>query len=196
MSSIYAFPIEENDTATQVTYYKEAFTKTECDLIIDSVKHKSANAGQIVTAPSKSKKETDIRNVHVKYVEYEDCAFLYDKLCQLVLDANETRYKADITGFMESMQLLHYGEDIGGGHYNWHTDNGTGLSTRKLTAIIQLSDPADYTGCELEITHVIDIPKTQGSVIIFPSYLPHRVTKLLSGNRNSLVVWVNGPPYR
>ena len=77
------------------------------------------------------------------------------------------------------MQYLHYGDDINGGHYNWHIDCGPGISTRKLTVIVQLSHPEEYTGCEVQFM-TGSVSKKKGSVTIFPSWMYHRVTKLLS----------------
>jgi PKHD-type hydroxylase len=194
--SIYAFPIPENNFSHNIVFYKEAFTKEQCEAIIQRMSGQEAQPGQVVRKADDALHAPDIRNVAIKFLQYEDFPEVYDKICQYVIDANDTHFKADIIGFMEDMQVLHYGEDIGGGHYNWHIDCGPGLSTRKLSVILQLSDPNDYTGCELEVSAVPNIPKEQGTLIIFPSYTPHRVTKLITGNRNSLVVWVNGPPYK
>jgi PKHD-type hydroxylase len=39
-------------------------------------------------------------------------------------------------------------------------------------------------------------PRERGAVIIFPSYVLHRVTRVTRGVRKSLVVWVTGPNFR
>jgi len=39
---------------------------------------------------------------------------------------------------------------------------------------------------------IVEPTKTKGSVIIFPSYLLHRVTPVTSGLRKSLVLWAGG----
>lgn len=196
LMSIYAFPIKPNDLQQTLVYYKSALTEDECNQILQVMESKESIPGEIVSSPDTNELKKDVRNVAIKFVEYEDLPFIYDKLSMYVADCNQSHFNVDLIGFMEQMQLLHYGEDIGGGHYNWHVDNGPGLSTRKLTVIVQLSKPENYTGCELEVSAIDYIPKEQGSIIVFPSYTPHRVTKLLTGERNALVVWVNGPPYR
>ena len=50
---------------------------------------------------------------------------------------------------------------------------------RKLTVVVQLSDPADYDGGELEVwpdSTVRTAPRDRGTAVIFPSFALHRVT--------------------
>ena len=82
------------------------------------------------------------------------------------------------------------------------------MAHRKLSLVVQLSDPADYDGAELELFQVhADAgddelatfraqSTAQGTVVVFPSFEYHRVTPLRSGMRHSLVSWVSGPPFR
>jgi PKHD-type hydroxylase len=39
-------------------------------------------------------------------------------------------------------------------------------------------------------------PREKGTVIMFPSYLLHRVTPVTKGVRKSLVLWVGGTTFR
>jgi PKHD-type hydroxylase len=66
---------------------------------------------------------------------------------------------------------------------------------RKISLVVQMSDPEDYEGGSLELNTggpIVEPTKTKGSVIIFPSYLLHRVTPVTSGLRKSLVLWAGG----
>jgi PKHD-type hydroxylase len=75
----------------------------------------------------------------------------------------------------------------------------SGSATRKLSLVMQLSDPYEYEGGELQLKtghNDITIPKQKGLVTIFPSFTLHRVTPLTSGTRRTLVVWVAGPPFK
>ena len=89
-----------------------------------------------------------------------------------------------------------------GGKYDWHHDvdwnNSEGLD-RKLSVTVQLSDPTDYTGGEFEFQEV-EQPKPEcrdkGTVLVFPSYLQHRVLPVTSGVRKTLVAWFVGPRWR
>jgi PKHD-type hydroxylase len=73
------------------------------------------------------------------------------------------------------------------------------MANRKISVVVQLSDPSDYTGGELNLNGgngIITAPKEKNTVIIFPSFVLHRVTPVLTGIRKSLVTWVAGPPLR
>ncbi|MFT7073376.1 MAG: PKHD-type hydroxylase [Patiriisocius sp.] len=64
---------------------------------------------------------------------------------------------------------------------------------------IQLSDPNDYEGGDLRFMinkEIVNAPKEKGTIIIFPSFIMHRVTPITKGTRQSIVGWVSGPPYR
>ena len=99
--------------------------------------------------------------------------------------------------------------------YDWHCDswektyeNG---KIRKLSVTCQLSDETEYKGGELEfdfrnydphmrdeLEHVQQAKNilTKGSIIVFPSFLWHRVKPVIEGTRYSLVLWNLGKPYK
>lgn len=87
---------------------------------------------------------------------------------------------------------------VEGDHYQLHADMEIGQS-RKLTAILLLSDPDQYDGGILQLVHhphVIDIPKTRGTVVVFPAWEYHRVTEVTSGLRQTINMGFWGPPFR
>jgi len=71
---------------------------------------------------------------------------------------------------------------------------------RKLSFTLQLSNPDEYTGGELQLLYnakdLITIPKEYGLLTIFDSRTVHRVKKIRSGKRKSLVGWMVGPRWR
>ena len=90
-----------------------------------------------------------------------------------------------------------------GGHYNWHHDINWSSDTkheRKLSVTVQLSDPSEYEGGDFVFdecsTPNSDILKQKGTVLVFPSYLRHRVEPVTKGIRKSLVSWFEGPRFR
>jgi PKHD-type hydroxylase len=120
--------------------------------------------------------------------------WIFDRIDAVVREVNEA-YRFDLTGY-NLIQVARYSE---GDYYDWHLDIGRRRSsTRKLSVTVQLSDPADYDGGELELFSFVRENPTRniGSVIIFPSFLTHRVAPVTRGVRWSLVAWVNGPPFR
>ena len=73
--------------------------------------------------------------------------------------------------------------------------------------VCNITDPSEYEGGQLEIidptagpdddeTRIIKISKDRGNVIVFPSFLFHRVTPITRGTRYSLVCWFRGPEFR
>mgnify|MGYP003336328961 FL=1 len=121
----------------------------------------------------------------------------------------------------QTVQYTQYGA---GQFYDWHIDagidtaykpqqivsSGTNISqdlvtmqgeyVRKLSFSLQLSDPEDYTGGEVQFLDnnrkTYFAPKQRGTLIIFDSRTLHRVRKVKSGMRKSLVGWVVGPRWK
>lgn len=124
--------------------------------------------------------------------------WLLKTLSQIVIYANKQHFRFKLTGFVESLQLVHYHHTMKG-KYDWHMDTRPDFS-RKLSISVQLTDPPNYEGGDLQImvcegtTEIM--PRLRGSVIIFPSYAMHRVTEVTDGARNALVCWVAGPPFQ
>ena len=136
--------------------------------------------------------------------------------------ANRENFCYDLTSIDgESVQYTQYGP---GQFYDWHIDagidssykpqfivgSGTNLAQdnltldgeyiRKLSFSLQLSDINDYTGGEVQFLdnsrRTYFAPKKRGTLILFDSRTPHRVRKVKSGLRKSLVGWVVGPRWK
>jgi PKHD-type hydroxylase len=72
-------------------------------------------------------------------------------------------------------------------------------SPRKLSMVLQLSDPSEYDGGDLEFyvqSEPIKAEKKKGIVYVFPSWVLHRVTPVTRGTRRSLVMWIAGPKFK
>ena len=109
-----------------------------------------------------------------------------------------------------------------GQFYDWHCDSwdkpydkaddpNTNGKIRKLSVTISLSDPSEYEGGNLEfdfrnqvdwernkkskIKECTEI-RPRGSIIVFPSFVWHRVNPVTRGTRYSLVIWNLGRPFR
>ena len=82
---------------------------------------------------------------------------------------------------------------------------------RKLSVTISLSHPDEYEGGNLEFDfrnqvdwdrnkkaaiHSCDGIRPRGSIIVFPSFVWHRVAPVTKGTRYSLVIWNLGYPFR
>lgn len=128
----------------------------------------------------------------------QDTQWVYERMQALMAGANEQFHKFELTGFSDDFQYtVYHGKE--GGHYDWHMDLTTQQFPRKLSLSIQLSDPDDYEGCDLQFygsSQLETAPRTRGAAIIFPSYIMHRVTPVISGTRKALVAWASGPRFK
>lgn len=78
-----------------------------------------------------------------------------------------------------------------GNFYGEHIDNFTSKLDRKLSLVVQLSDSNSYSGGDLNIAGD-KVIRDQGSIIIFPSQLKHKVHKVTFGERWVLITWAWG----
>ena len=176
------------------------FTSEECQKIIDIAKEEYYDEAGIGGGADRGKIAKEVRDADLYAIHPEkDNMWIFDKLGNIVNCVNTMHFDYEITGITHSLQLLHYrhkpDEDTNG-HYNWHIDSGPGHSAlRKISISVQLTEDKYYEGGELEVFDhggpVIGT-KEQGSVHLFPSYMPHKVHPMKSGERWSLVIWVHG----
>ena len=149
-------------------------------------------------------------------------------LWHYVSKANRDNFLYDLSHIDgESMQYTRYGE---GEYYKWHNDAGIGIFykpqmievvgektiddqdvqrdylnkqtelVRKLSFTLQLSDPDDYEGGNVELINEANenyiAPRERGTMILFDSRTQHRVNKVTKGTRRSIVGWVLGPRWK
>lgn len=150
-------------------------------------------------------------------VTWLDDKWLYDLIHPYINQANIEAGWNFQWDYSESIQFTKYGNNQ---HYGWHTDsfpekygeekdkNYAG-KIRKLSCTVNLSDPKDYEGgdFEIDLRNSIDyettpssilklnIGKPKGSIIVFPSFVWHRVLPVTKGVRYSLVCWNIGWPF-
>jgi PKHD-type hydroxylase len=122
--------------------------------------------------------------------------WIFERLAHASLIMNGQYFGFKLTGMEQGLQFTTY--EAPGGHYEWHIDRGGQFGCRKLSLSVQLSDPDDYEGGELELWYggeptVID--KQRGMTVWFPSWAMHRVKPVTKGVRRSLVCWISGPSF-
>jgi PKHD-type hydroxylase len=120
--------------------------------------------------------------------------WIYNIMSELTAMINAENWKFDITG-LQQLQILKYSPLQ---QFWWHFDSYNG-SERKLTAVVNLSDPTEYLGGGLQIKADIDnsqFIREQGAGCWFPSYLEHRARAPIWGTRWVLVGWFTGPAWR
>ena len=187
---------EENKDLLQYYWFESAFSPDQCQEIINIGKTYPQEGGH--TFSGAGGEPSSIRSSTIRWIDYQDprVGWLVSQLGDMAKEANRQLYKLDLYGFTEKLQFTEY--EGQGRHYDWHPDIGPNMSKRKISIVVQLSDEKDYEGGELLInTGQMLVPsKKQGSVILFPSFLMHKVEPLRSGNRYSLVSWISGNTWR
>ena len=183
----------QNDTFEFVVH-KENFLSTEqCIKLMRYLERKEPMISELAGNYDNNIMNKEVRdNQEVKINDEK----LNNKLKMVFELANHSIFKYNIQE-LESVKILKYGV---GGKYKWHTDSGAKeTSTRKLTAIVQLSDETNYEGGDLEFgitdetgKNNYTAKKTRGSITIFPAFLSHRVTPITKGTRHSLITWMLG----
>lgn len=126
--------------------------------------------------------------------------WVMDHIIETVRVANRDIFDFTLQDFSESAQVARYGAERQG-HFHWHSDIGEGqlARRRKLTMVVQLSEPDAYEGGTLEVwpsSVVVTASAARGTATLFPSYLLHRVTPVTAGERFSLTIWAHGPAFR
>ncbi len=198
-------------------YFKNVFSDLFCDEVIkygNSQNEILARTGGTQDKKLNKKEKKQLLKKRNSNVSWLDQEWIYREIRPFLIEANKQagwNYHFD---YLESIQFTKYKLNQ---HYGWHVDeypkpfdndceniNWRG-KTRKISAVIILSNPNDYKGGELmfkyfqgektKIESVKDfLPK--GSIIVFPSYVLHKVKPVTDGLRYSLVVWTLGHPFR
>jgi PKHD-type hydroxylase len=136
------------------------------------------------------------RKSHLRWLTWNtETDWIYQKIGQAVTLLNERIFGFDLTG-IQDLQFTEYRAP--GGFYGLHQDMGEApTSTRKLSLTVQLSEPTDYEGSELEVFQLGQtVPKTRGTVTAFAAWEFHQVHPVTAGVRRSLVAWCEGPMFR
>jgi PKHD-type hydroxylase len=187
---------QETRDLTNWYWFSAGFSNEELDLVNQLASQEPSQHG--IIAGSKTP-DTNYRDSIITWLNHgEKSDWLYSKIMGMAAEANRNLWGFDLQSTVDSIQYTEYLG--GGGHYDYHLDIGSGgASLRKVSIVVQLSDPSEYDGGEFQLLRgrfPETLPKNKGAVLIFPSYLLHRVTPIESGVRRSLVMWVGGTHYK
>ena len=145
-----------------------------CDHVIKFAKEQQFIRGMIGNKKDKGFDEEDL-NVRKSEIVWLNEPWINRHLHPFVHHANRNAgWNFQYTGH-ENIQFTKYVDD---GHYDWHADMDV--------------EPPNH-GIVRKI--VIKEARKKGSVIVFPSFLLHKVTPVTSGTRYSLVMWTLGQPF-
>ena len=190
----HVFCFGVRSTSNYINYYRftRVIPELEIDILIKRFEHEKLEDARLGNGDINLEK----RKTKIFWIPKNDeFKYLYEKVCRLISQCNSDFYQFKLSELSDNIQYSVYTLE-NSGFYGWHTDMGANCN-RKLTCVIQLSDPSEYEGGELQINNggIITLEKEKGTVIIFPSYLLHQVTPVTRGTRRSLVCWASGPNF-
>lgn len=201
--SLYQFaPTASHPKNPGFVTWENGFSDEEIARIItlcDTLPVESATVGSAM-GDIQSQTNDVVRTSKVSWLSRTpESEWIYERLAFIARKLNAEFYNFDLYGFVEDMQYTVYEGDVSG-HYTWHVDSSSSsASPRKFSLVLQLSDPSEYEGGDLQVQtepEPATVKKEKGLVAAFPSWTLHRVTPVSSGVRRTLVVWVAGPQFR
>ena len=167
-------------------HQERLLTAAECDAIIELWNEDHGHGSAYSESETYISKRTTIVELPTK---------IHAKILKAVTRANKALW-GYAGAYSEYHEIYRY---TPGDFFDWHMDLGADeLAKRKVTTLVQLTDPRKYQGGELELfaneTHTAG--KRRGTLMIYPSYIMHRVTEVTGGMRFSLGGEILGPAFR
>ena len=191
-------------------YFNGVLSNKFCDSIIKHALEKKLILGTVGNDGNKIKDLKKTRNSNVVWL---NDTWIYKEIYPFIHLANKNAGWNYDWDFTESCQFTKYSKNQ---FYDWHIDSWNNPydipkdlnkhnKNRKLSVTISLSNSSDYQGGELEfdcgnikkkkIIKCKEI-KEKGSIVVFPSFVWHRVKPIKKGIRYSLVMWNLGPSFK
>ena len=169
----------------------ELFSTDECEKIKSTIIEELWMKTKVVG-------DQDLHRGFRQKLRGETADFPFVQIRNLTKEANTKIFDFALLGIIDQdyPQIFKYEKD---NYYNWHVEINPFSATRKLSFIINLSDESEYTGGNIEFLNTSlenTLVNKQGSIIVFPSFLPFRITPILTGNRKIIVGHVHGPEFK
>ncbi len=202
-------------------WFKSALPPRVCDHIVKyGLRHEDGIAitgglgrtRDLKKQPLNKKEIKDLKKKRDSNVVWMDDRWIYNEVQPYIHQANKSAGWNFDWNWSEACQFTKYKP---GQYYDWHCDSWEGVykakgptegKIRKLSVTVSLSDEKDYSGGELEFqfrnqdnpkrTKVCTEILPRGSVVVFPSFIWHRVKPVTKGVRYSLVLWNLGYPFK
>jgi hypothetical protein len=175
-------------------FVKDALTVGFCDRIIAEYgKPETEKMPPVIGNGKSATVNLDIRNV--QRVAMPLYAGIGATLTSIGLNINQQVWQYNITHSNQSEFLMY---DVTG-KYETHVDTFHIRSdeTRKLTVLVFLNE--DFEGGKFYIQNGskrLYPQQTKGTVLVFPSFMPHGVEPVTRGVRYSVVTWMVGPYFK
>ena len=204
-------------------YFSSALPPKLCDDIIKYGLSQSETMATTGGYVGRELTKEDVKNMKIKRnsdVVWLNDRWIYKEIQPYVNIANQNSGWNFEWDYSEPCQFTKYKLNQ---YYDWHCDSWSEPydkkdpndpqqgKIRKLSMTCQLTDGSEYEGGELEFDfrnydpHMRDESKhlrrakeilPKGSIIVFPSFVWHRVKPVTKGVRYSLVMWNLGYPFK
>ena len=176
------------------------FSPKQCQMVINAGRSEPKQAAYV--GNDKGIKggviDTETRTSHISWIPFSKTTEMYKDIEKVMKTTNGNHFGFDGMQITEMAQYTEYPE---GGFYDWHIDSDTNFAheptVRKISMTLLLSPENEFEGGDLELIKEGQPAKLkQGQAIFFASFIRHRVTPVIRGNRKSLVMWFGGTPLR
>jgi len=204
-------------------YFKSAIPPRICDDIIKyglSQQEQIALTGGVQEKTNKGEELTeevkdDLSKKRKSNVVWMDDRWIYKEIHPYISEANAMAGWNFEWDYSEPCQFTKYKLNE---FYDWHCDSwdkaydkpkdvNSHRKIRKLSCTVSLSGSREYEGGDFEFDfrssddgsnqpQICKEIRPKGSVVVFPSFVWHRVKPVTSGTRYSLVIWNLGWPFR
>jgi PKHD-type hydroxylase len=173
-------------------YWKRAVPDYVIQCLEHELKDIPTHKGGTYSNPGAPGVEQDVKIRNSDVAMFDATHWFSGILYNLALASNfQAEWNFSILG-PEILQIASYGPEQ---HYTWHPDHEMLRREhviRKLSVICMLSDSSEYSGGDLEFDPYGEVKLERGDVIVFPSFLKHRVVPVTEGLRKTAVIWVSG----
>ena len=179
-------------------------TPKQCNELISIGQNEPKINATIGTTEKITKLDERYRKSIISWIPFAKAMPIYQVIKNWMEVTNTNYFDFDTVQLSEQAQYAEYSK---GGFYNWHMDSNIEMASmptvRKISMTLLLNDSKDYEGGDIEIFcgETLDSEKNkfklkQGYAVFFASFLLHRVTPIIKGNRKSLVMWFGGTPLK
>lgn len=199
---IYSFSHYDTPGKAPFAWWENFLTEEEISQIVNTPEWNKLIQAKVNSGSVNGSVNLDVRETEIAwYYRTHENNHIWDKLALAAIEINKRYFDMDLSGFFEPAQLGYYSADKKS-HYTWHIDANMDSfkPVRKLSMVLQLNDPCEFEGGQLQLKYATDEPISldirKGRAWFFPSYLLHRVTPVTRGVRKSLVLWITGPEFK
>lgn len=172
------------------------FTPQECEAIVALLDDAAWTAAGLVDYEANVEKfDQKVRSAALQNLPLD--GWPVGRLMNALSEVNAAAHRFSLTGLDPSdpPSVVRY-EAGANDHFRPHKDVGGRNPTRKLTFVVQLTDPDTYTGGDLVFPELgQSAPRAQGTLIVFPSFQVHVVSPVVEGVRYAIVSWLHGPTF-